>query len=300
MITFQNVSFCYGKEEVLKNLSFHIGANEIAGIVGPDGAGKSTLLKLLVGLLKPNKGRIQYAESCSTGFVAEHFGLYEDMSIEENLLFYGQLYGLSREEAKQRSEQLLAWTKLSPFKDRLAGHLSGGMKRKLAISSALLHRPSCLILDEPTHGVDPVSRQEIWQLIKEVKSEGASVIVSTQYLDEVSRCDEVLFLHQGELLKKTSPRVLIDEFPYKVYRIPDLRHMSLRELPKLKDIPYVADAFPRGVDWVFLVSREEAVGALRDWIKEKGLMRQVEPIQPTFEDVFIHLMGKGGPAHDRT
>ncbi|BCU82778.1 hypothetical protein JIR001_25610 [Polycladomyces abyssicola] len=294
MISFQDVSFRYGKEEVLRNLSFQIGKGEIVGIVGPDGAGKSTLLKLLVGLLKPKKGSIQYRESFSSGFVAEHFGLYEDMSIEENLLFYGRLYGLSREEAKQRSEQLLEWTKLSAFKDRLAGNLSGGMKRKMAISAAFLHRPSCVILDEPTHGVDPVSRREIWQLIREVKGEGATVIVSTQYLDEVPHCDEVLLLYRGELMKKASPQALIDEFPYAVYRIPDLRHMSLRELLKLKNIPHVADAFPRGVDWVFLVGREEGVHALRDWIREKGLSREVERIQPTFEDVFINWMRKGG------
>lgn len=298
MITIQHVSFCYGKEEVLHDLSVQIGTNQIIGIVGPDGAGKSTLLKLLVGLLQPSKGRIQFPESTSTGYVAGDFGLYADMSIEENLLFYGQLYGLSREETKQRSEQLLAWTKLSSFKERLAGHLSGGMKRKLAISASFLHRPSCLILDEPTHGVDPVSRQEIWQLIQEVKRTGTTVIVSTQYLDEVPRCDEVLLLYQGKLLKKTSPQVLINEFPYEVYRISDLRHMSLRELLKLKNIPGVVDAFPRGVDWVFLVSRKEAIGALRDWKNEKGVTKEVESIQPTFEDVFIHLMREGEVTHD--
>jgi len=294
MISFQDVSFRYGKEDVLKQLTFRIGEGEIVGIVGPDGAGKSTLMKLMVGLLKPHQGSIRFSDSFSTGFVAEHFGFYEDLSIEENLLFTGRIHGLPKEEAKRRSLQLLEWTNLAPFKGRLAGNLSGGMKRKLAIIAAFLHRPSCVILDEPTHGVDPVSRREIWKLIRKMQGEGTTVIVSTQYLDEVPHCDEVLLLHRGALMRKASPQALIDEFPYAVLRIPDLRHRSLRELQKLRNFPQVADAFPRGVDWVFLVKRDEGIHGLKDWIREKGLEREVERIPPTFEDVFIHWMREGG------
>jgi ABC-2 type transport system ATP-binding protein len=290
--TFQRVTVRFGDTMALNELSFRLEGSRIFGIVGPDGAGKSTLLKLMAGLVKPSSGGIRRAENLSTGFVSEHFGLYEEMSVMENLQFYGSLHGLSRAEIGRRAKELLIRADLDRFTERLAGHLSGGMKRKLAIIAAVLHRPSCLILDEPTHGVDPVARKEIWNLIGELNRQEAMVIVSTQYLDEVPLCDEVLLLHKGRVLAQDSPGELISRFPYRVYRIPEMREARLGELKRLKAVPGVVDAFPRGVDWIVLAEDERAVAGLNGKLEEIGHKREIERIAPEFEDVFIQCMGE--------
>lgn len=287
MWTFERVTVRFGDVVALEDFSSRLAGNRIFGIVGPDGAGKSTLLKLMSGSIRPTSGRILWDGETRAGYVSEHFGLYEDMSIEENLRFYGSLYGLKQAEVEERSEDLLRRAELLPFRDRLAGNLSGGMKRKLAISAAVLHRPSCLILDEPTHGVDPMARLEIWGLIEELAREGTRVVVSTQYLDEVARCDEVLFLHRGRLLVQDSPEELIRRFPHRVFRIPEMREARLRELRRLRTVPGVVDAFPRGVDWMILAEDEGAVDLLKERLAEMGCRREVEPAEPEFEDVFI-------------
>jgi len=294
MWTFERVTVRFGDVVALDDFNCRLAENRIFGIVGPDGAGKSTLLKLMAGLIRPTSGRILRDGETSTGYVSEHFGLYEDMSIEENLRFYGSLYGLGQAETEKRSEDLLRRAELLPFRDRLAGNLSGGMKRKLAISAAVLHRPSCLILDEPTHGVDPMARREIWGLIGELARQGTRVVVSTQYLDEVARCDEVLFLHRGQLLVQDRPEGLIRRFPHRVFRIPEMREARLRELRRLRTVPGVVDAFPRGVDWIILAEGEGAVEALKGRLAEMGYRREIEPAEPEFDDVFIHWMGEAG------
>ncbi|MEW9034020.1 MAG: ABC transporter ATP-binding protein, partial [Planifilum fimeticola] len=234
MWTFERVTVRYREGAALEDFSGRLAENRIFGIVGPDGAGKSTLLKLMAGSIRPTSGRMVREGEFRTGYVPEHFGLYEDMSVGENLRFYGSLYGLKRAETEERSRDLLRRAELLPFEGRLAGNLSGGMKRKLAIVAAALHRPSCLILDEPTHGVDPMARREIWALVEELAREGTRVVVSTQYLDEVARCDEVLFLHRGRLLVQGSPEELIRRFPHRVFRIPEMREARLRELRRLR------------------------------------------------------------------
>ncbi|MBA4494827.1 ABC transporter ATP-binding protein [Paenactinomyces guangxiensis] len=299
MFQFEGVSVRYGKETVLQDLSFLLESGPIYGIVGPDGAGKTTLLQLLVGLLSPTEGFIKKTESVSIGFVSEHFGLYEEMSLQENLLFYGTLRGLQRIEAEKRADELLKWASLEPFADRAAGNLSGGMKRKLAIIAAILHHPACLVLDEPTHGVDPVSRREIWRLIQEIKQTGTTVIVSTQYLDEVPQCDEVLLLFQGKLMQKESPLTLVEQFPFRVFRLAGMRRRKTRDLLSVKQIPGVVDAFFRGADWILLCEKERKITRqLEIWKEKEGLAQKLEKIEPSFEDVFIHLMRMGGKPDD--
>lgn len=294
MYQLQDVWVKFGKDSVLENLHFSIPSGRLTGVVGPDGAGKTTLLKLLVGLLKPTQGQIVRGFR-SIGFVSEHFGLYEEMNLLENLHFYGLLHGLDKQEVKQRSQELLQWANLDRFAVRQAGHLSGGMKRKLAIIAAIIHQPDCLVLDEPTHGVDPISRREIWKLMDGIKRSGASVIVSTQYLDEVARCDEVLFLYQGQVLKKENPQLLLQSFPYHVYQLPDMRQHSRKDLLSLKQHPGVIDAYARGVNWILLCEKRESMkDDLQRWKEERGIQQEWNPISPEFEDVFIYFMQERG------
>lgn len=290
MWVFDQVTVRFGKVVALEDFSSRLAEKRIFGIVGPDGAGKSTLLKLMSGSIQPTSGRVLKKKEARIGYVSEHFGLYEDMSVGENLRFYGSLYGLKEAEVEERSKELLRRAELYPFQDRLAGNLSGGMKRKLAISASVLHRPSCLILDEPTHGVDPMARLEIWKLIGELAREGTRVVVSTQYLDEVVRCDEVLFLHRGRLLVQDSPEELIRRFPHRVFRIPEMRNAPLRKLRRLRTVPGVVDAFPRGVDWIILAEGEEVLEPLEGHLDEMGFRREIEQTEPEFEDVFIQWM----------
>ncbi|PRX39038.1 ABC-type multidrug transport system ATPase subunit [Planifilum fimeticola] len=293
MWTFDRVTVRYKEgAAALEDFSGRLAEKRIFGIVGPDGAGKSSLLKLMAGSIRPTSGRMAREGRFQIGYVSESFGLYEDMSVEENLRFYGSLYGLKRAEAEERSRDLLRRAKLLPFGGRLAGKLSGGMKRKLAIVAAVLHRPSCLILDEPTHGVDPLARREIWALIEELAREGTRVVVSTQYLDEVARCDEVLFLHRGRLLVRGSPEELIRCFPHRVFRIPEMREARVRELRRLRTVPGVVDAFPRGVHWIILAEGDEVLEPLKDHLNGMGYRREIEPAEPEFEDVFIQWMGE--------
>jgi ABC-2 type transport system ATP-binding protein len=210
MLAAQGIEKSFGTIRAVRGVSFNVAKGEIFGIVGPDGAGKSTLLKILASTLEPDKGRITIAgvDLSSSLFAArEHiaympqkFGLYEDLTVEENIRFFGKLFGASDREIKERSVRLYEFSRLKPFSDRLAGKLSGGMKQKLGLACALIHTPSLLILDEPTNGVDPVSRREFWMILYDLLSEGVSIVVSTAYLDEAERCSRVALMNGGQFM----------------------------------------------------------------------------------------------------
>jgi ABC-2 type transport system ATP-binding protein len=268
------VTVRYGKEVALDQLSIAFQPGKMYGVIGPDGAGKTTLIKCLMGLIQPQHGKIERTNSERIGYASEQFGLYEDLSIRENLEFYGSLYGLDKEVIWNRSKPWLERSGLAPFADRLAGNLSGGMKRKLSIIVSLLPHPSWLILDEPTHGVDPVSRREIWKLIKEIHAQGAGMIISTQYLDEISFCDEVLFLHKGKVLCQETPANLVQQFPYDVYALPKQEPFANPE--------HAVRQLIRGAKRMIWMKKGKAPGG--KW----------ERISPSFEDVFIHLLDQAG------
>ena len=212
----------FGALTAVRDLSFSVARGEVFGLVGPDGAGKTTTLRMACALMDPTSGQVLLngepvnrnvdAVKDKTGYMAQRFGLYSDLTVDENMRFYGDLFGVSAAEREERALRLLAMTRMAPFRDRAAGKLSGGMKQKLALMCTLLHRPEILFLDEPTNGVDPLSRRDFWVILEELVREGLTLIVSTAYLDEAERCARVGLLHRGSLIRCGSPRELKSEF----------------------------------------------------------------------------------------
>jgi len=215
-------SFSAGKRriEALREIDAVIARGAITGLVGPDGAGKTTLLRLIAGLLRPDAGRVEVLGNDAArapealhgrvGYMPQRFGLYEDLSVRENLELYADLYGLPRAEREVRYRELMDFTGLGAFGDRLAGNLSGGMKQKLGLACTLVHPPELLLLDEPSVGVDPLSRRELWQIDRRLTGGGMTVVWSTAYQDEAERCDEVIVLHEGQLLADGVPGDLLE------------------------------------------------------------------------------------------
>jgi ABC-2 type transport system ATP-binding protein len=194
----------FGDLVALDQLTLAVGEGEIFGLVGPDGAGKTTTMRLLTGILEPSSGEAWVdgldAIKDRIGYMPQRFGLYPDLTVQENIDFYADLYEVSRAGRSERLERLLAFSNLTPFRRRLAGNLSGGMKQKLGLACALIHTPRVLLLDEPTNGVDPVSRRDFWRILYQLQQERVTIFVSTAYLDEAERCNRIGLLHQGRLL----------------------------------------------------------------------------------------------------
>jgi ABC-2 type transport system ATP-binding protein len=218
MVEVKNVTLRFNLVEAVKNVSFQVDRGNIFGLVGSDGAGKSTLLRLIATMIKPTQGEI-YISGLNVitkkqkiknliGYMPQRFGLYQDLTVDENINFFMDIFGIARAERKKRKEKYLGFSNLLPFVDRLAGNLSGGMKQKLGLACVLVHEPQLLILDEPTNGVDPVSRHEFWGILGSMKKEGMTIIVSTAYLDEGERCDHLGLMHSSILLDTATPAVI--------------------------------------------------------------------------------------------
>ena len=213
----------FGEVQAVRGLSFAVERGELFGVVGPDGAGKTTLLRMLAGVLRPSEGdatiggisvrRDPERVKHHLAYMSQRFGLYTDLTVIENIHFYADLYRVPRAERPARLETLWAFSGLGPFQGRLAGALSGGMKQKLSLCCALIHRPPMLLLDEPTFGVDPISRRDLWLIIHDMVAAGTTVIASTAYLDEAERCDRVLLLHEGVALGLDVPSVVQGSAP---------------------------------------------------------------------------------------
>src|SRR5512137_1605178 len=222
MVEVKNVSLRFDHVEAVKNVSFHIDRGNIFGLVGSDGAGKSTLLRMIATMIKPTLGEI-FVGSLNVvaqrqkikniiGYMPQRFGLYQDLTVEENMNFFMDVFDIPRKERKRRKEKYLGFSNLLPFVDRLAGDLSGGMKQKLGLACVLVHEPQLLILDEPTNGVDPVSRHEFWEILDSMKKEGMTIIVSTAYLDEGERCDTLGLMHSAILMDTATPAIIRGSF----------------------------------------------------------------------------------------
>lgn len=218
----KNVSFSFENVEAVKDVSFGVQRGNVFGLVGSDGAGKSTLLRLIATMIKPGSGDIYinglnaHAERRKVktliGYMPQRFGLYQDLTVEENINFFLDIFGIPKTERQKRKEKYLGFSNLLPFADRLAGNLSGGMKQKLGLACVLVHEPQLLILDEPTNGVDPVSRHEFWEILGNMKREGMTIIVSTAYLDEGEKCDKLGLMHNAVLLDTATPSFISGNF----------------------------------------------------------------------------------------
>jgi len=282
----------FGPVEALRGLSFDVHAGELYGLVGPDGAGKSTAIRAIAGLidldggsvrvlgLDPARGAAEVRESL--GLMPQQFSLYRDLSVAENLRFFARLYCLPRRVREERTERLLALTRLAPFTDRRADALSGGMYKKLALACALLHRPRVLLLDEPTNGVDPVSRRELWGLLHEFVGEGMAVVLSTPYMDEAERCHRVGLAHEGRLLLEGPPRELLAAFDGEAFEIlggeREAVERALDAMPQVRAVSpagaHLRIATERGSE-PFLAAALAPLGAA------------ARSVSPGFEDLFL-------------
>jgi ABC-type multidrug transport system ATPase subunit len=226
-IKVQNISKSYNKIKAIDSVSFEVNEGELFGLIGPDGAGKTTIFRILTTLLIANEGKATVADydvindfksiRNSVGYMPGKFSLYQDLTVEENLTFFATIFGTTIEENYDLIEDI--YVQIEPFKNRRAGALSGGMKQKLALCCALIHAPKVLFLDEPTTGVDPVSRKEFWQMLKRLQQKGITILVSTPYMDEASLCDRIALIQKGQLLKIDAPQAITDNYEKVIYDI---------------------------------------------------------------------------------
>jgi len=286
--------------KVVDALDLSVPAGEIHGLIGPDGAGKSTTLRMVCGLVRPDSGRIEITGAEGgprsrrareiVGYMPQRFSLYPDLSVAENLRFFADLFGLGRAERSREEERLLAFSRLAPFRERRAGQLSGGMKQKLALSCTLIHRPRILVLDEPTTGVDPVSREEFWGILRGLADDGLALLVSTPYMDEAALCDRVVLMQAGRILAAGSPAELSAGYARSLL---ELSGSDLNEARKVLTAIEGADIdVQRFGDRLHVSFAAPADGRL---LRERlaGLDVSLREIEASIEDVFVERTARG-------
>ena len=286
------------KVQALRNVSLAVSKGELFGVIGPDGAGKTTLFRILTSLLLPDTGHAsvdgydvvnQYQEiRHRIGYMPGRFSLYQDLTVEENLAFFATIFNTSIEENYALIKDI--YQQIEPFRDRPAGKLSGGMKQKLALSCALIHRPSVLFLDEPTTGVDAVSRKEFWQMLKRLQEQGITILVSTPYMDEASLCDRIALVQDGRFLHVDSPAGAMRRFskPLLAVKSTDM----FRLMKDLRGFAQAHSVYPFG-EWYHVALRDHMTddASILRYLDDKGhLDAEVVRIQPGIEDVFMELM----------
>ncbi len=298
-ITLEDVHKAFGKTTALDGISSEIASGRLTGLVGPDGAGKTTLMRLMAGLLESDSGQLRVAGldpirdgdalAESVGYMPQRFGLYEDLSVIENLNLYADLRGLARADYRDTLDKLLEFTRLGPFTGRLAGRLSGGMKQKLGLACALITSPKVLLLDEPGVGVDPVSRQDLWRMVQALTDEGMAVLWATAYLEEAEQCEDVLLLNEGQLHFSGPPGKLTERLHGRCYRLKgsgDKRGL----LAEILQRPGVRDGTIEGDSVRVVLAEHTSEKIFAD-------LGEVKLVAPRFEDAFIDLLGGGPGGH---
>lgn len=291
------------------HLDFTVAEGEIFGLVGPDGAGKTTTLRMLAGVLPPDQGTITVA-GCNVArdpesvkhyisYMPQRFGLYEDLTVEENIRFYADLFGVKRRAREERAARLLEASGMSEFRQRLAGNLSGGMKQKLGLTCALIHTPRIILLDEPTTGVDPISRRDFWRILYSLLAEGVTILTSTAYLDEAERCQRLALLHEGRLLLHDTPARLKAQLQGAVVAItsPESRRLQqvLERAEGVRSLVLVGDGVHLVVD-----DAGRCIPELKDRLAAAGVpVESVVQVTPTIEDLFVSAVLQGQEARSR-
>ncbi len=289
----------FGDNVAVDHLDLEVASGELFGLVGPDGAGKTTIMRLFSGILLPTGGEAWVAGHSilrdpeaikeRIGYMPQRFGLYEDLTVMENVLFYADLYGVPKRERPPRIERLLAFSNLAPFHDRLAGNLSGGMKQKLGLACALIHTPKVLLLDEPTGGVDPVSRRDLWRILYDLLREGVTIFVSTAYLDEAERCSKIGLIHKGKILITGDPREVRRMLHFPMIEILTPAGRQARAVaagvPGVRSVTAYGDRLHVGLDAADTADAVVAAMASQD-MEVTGK----RSILPSLEDAFITLV----------
>lgn len=299
MITAIDVTRRFGETVAVDSIGLTVNRGEIFGIVGPDGSGKSTLLRMISSILKPDSGTISINNvnvqehplriKETLAYMPQRFGLYEDLTVEENIFFFGRLFLLSRREIRKKLETLYGFSRLGPFKDRLAGKLSGGMKQKLGLVCSLVHTPEVLLLDEPTNGVDPVSRREFWDILYELLAQGVTIIVTTAYLDEAERSNRIALMYRGRFIRLGKPKSVRNEMKEKMVRIivDDSRKAEL----VLKKVTKQRIIRTGNSIRVFTDSVNRTMNEAGRILKKRGIsVISAEEAAPGLEDSFIDII----------
>ena len=296
-ISVNHISKSYKKVNALQDISFDVKEGELFGLIGPDGAGKTTLFRVLTTLLFADEGTATVAGydvvndyksiRNSVGYMPGRFSLYQDLTVEENLNFFATIFGTTIEENYDLIKDI--YVQIEPFKNRRAGKLSGGMKQKLALCCALIHKPKVLFLDEPTTGVDPVSRKEFWEMLKRLQLKGITILVSTPYMDEAALCDRVALIQDGKILEIDTPQAIVRHYPKPIYNV-KANNMFLL-INSLKAYEFNHSVYPFG-EFVHYtdVRNDFNIEELQQYLQSKDLSEiHIETTQPTIEDTFMEL-----------
>ncbi len=302
-VAFEAVTKKYGSVTALDRVSFEIARGEMFGVIGPDGAGKTTAVRVACGLIPVDGGRVSVlghdplrqhrAVTQQVGYLSQRFSLYGDLTIDENIAFFAEIHGVGRYQAAR--DRLLEMTQLTPFRARRADRLSGGMKQKLALACTLVHEPQVLLLDEPTTGVDPVSRREFWKLLSEFLTSGLTIVMTTPYLDEAERCARIALFHEGQVLAIDRPAALQSTLGGRLLEvIADLPRPPLDILAALPGVEDVQPFGDRAHVRVAAGTQAQGVATVRSALAERGIrVLSARPVPATLEDVFIALITGG-------
>lgn len=300
-ISIEHLAKRYGNVTAVRELSLSVNSGEIAGLIGADSAGKTTAIRMICGLLKPDSGTVkiagfvlpqgQKAVKDHLGYMPQRFSLYPDLTVEENIHFFADLYQIPKKQRLERIDQLYHFSKLGPFRERRAGRLSGGMKQKLALCCNLIHEPDVMILDEPTFGVDPVSRRELWDILHSLRERGTALLVSTAYLDEAEWCDSIHLMHEGQIIASGALEELLQRYPYRLSEVVAENHTRQEfdavrhELMQIHEIAHVH----RFGDRLHVAYQSEVQEHSIHAIATHAAM-QVYPVKPILEDLFVTLV----------